>query len=288
MAEAALPPGPRLPRWLQTLGFILAPVPWIEANRRRYGDVVTFRSLFDPGLRDGVRLRAGQAGVPRLARAAARRRGQRRAGPGGGRAVGAAARRRRAHAPAQAAVAVVPRRADARLRARDARGGRPRDRLVSGGRAVRAAAAHPAAHPGDHHARRVRRGRRPAAGRADAAGAHDGRPRGLAAGACCCSCSPGGRRGAGAGEQFEARASRRGRADLRGDRARRAEPDLGGARGRAVDAAAGPRRGRPADDRRRVARRAGHAARGRPRDHRHRAGVGVRAAAAKSARARSG
>ena len=49
MAEAALPPGPRLPRWLQTLGFILAPVPWIEANRRRYGDVVTFRSLFDPG-----------------------------------------------------------------------------------------------------------------------------------------------------------------------------------------------------------------------------------------------
>ena len=49
MVDAALPPGPRLPRWLQTLGFILAPVPWIEANRRRYGDVVTFRSLFDPG-----------------------------------------------------------------------------------------------------------------------------------------------------------------------------------------------------------------------------------------------
>ncbi|HZI91701.1 MAG TPA: cytochrome P450 [Thermoleophilaceae bacterium] len=49
MVDAALPPGPRLPRWVQTLGFILAPVPWIEANRRRYGDVVTFRSLFDPG-----------------------------------------------------------------------------------------------------------------------------------------------------------------------------------------------------------------------------------------------
>ena len=44
-----LPPGPRLPRWVQTMGFIFAPVPWIEANRRKYGDVVTFRSLFDPG-----------------------------------------------------------------------------------------------------------------------------------------------------------------------------------------------------------------------------------------------
>ena len=31
------------------MGFIFAPVPWIEANRRKYGDIVTFRSLFDPG-----------------------------------------------------------------------------------------------------------------------------------------------------------------------------------------------------------------------------------------------
>jgi cytochrome P450 family 135 len=44
-----LPPGPRLPRWAQTMGFIFAPVPFIERNRRRYGDLVTFRSLFDPG-----------------------------------------------------------------------------------------------------------------------------------------------------------------------------------------------------------------------------------------------
>ncbi|MFN2615948.1 MAG: cytochrome P450 [Thermoleophilaceae bacterium] len=43
-----MPPGPRLPRWLQTAGFIFAPVPFIEACRRRYGDVVTFSSLFDP------------------------------------------------------------------------------------------------------------------------------------------------------------------------------------------------------------------------------------------------
>jgi cytochrome P450 len=32
---------------MQTAGFILAPVPWIRACHRRYGDVVTFSSLFD-------------------------------------------------------------------------------------------------------------------------------------------------------------------------------------------------------------------------------------------------
>src|SRR3954471_7370629 len=42
-----LPPGPRLPKWMQTAGFILAPVPWVRACHRRYGDVVTFSSLFD-------------------------------------------------------------------------------------------------------------------------------------------------------------------------------------------------------------------------------------------------
>jgi cytochrome P450 family 135 len=42
-----LPPGPRLPRWVQTLGFIL-PVPYISACRRRYGDLVTMGTLFDP------------------------------------------------------------------------------------------------------------------------------------------------------------------------------------------------------------------------------------------------
>lgn len=46
-AESAFPPGPPLPRWVQTLGFLFAPVPFIEGSRRRYGDVVTFGSLFD-------------------------------------------------------------------------------------------------------------------------------------------------------------------------------------------------------------------------------------------------
>jgi cytochrome P450 len=43
----SMPPGPRLPRLLQTLGFIFAPVTFIESCRRRYGDVVTFGTLFD-------------------------------------------------------------------------------------------------------------------------------------------------------------------------------------------------------------------------------------------------
>jgi cytochrome P450 len=33
---------------MQTFGFLFANVPWVEANRRRYGDLVTFSSLFDP------------------------------------------------------------------------------------------------------------------------------------------------------------------------------------------------------------------------------------------------
>jgi cytochrome P450 len=44
---ASMPPGPRLPRVLQTIGFIFFPVPYIEACRRRYGDIVTMGTMFD-------------------------------------------------------------------------------------------------------------------------------------------------------------------------------------------------------------------------------------------------
>jgi cytochrome P450 len=47
-AASPMPPGPRLPRWMQTCGFIFVPVRFIGACQRRYGDVVTFSSLFDP------------------------------------------------------------------------------------------------------------------------------------------------------------------------------------------------------------------------------------------------
>jgi cytochrome P450 family 135 len=46
-AISPLPPGPRLPRAVQTLGFILVPARFIDGCRRRYGDIVTFSSLFD-------------------------------------------------------------------------------------------------------------------------------------------------------------------------------------------------------------------------------------------------
>src|SRR5687767_9682761 len=42
-----LPPGPRLPRWLQTFGFMFVNRRFVDGCRRRYGDLVTFSTLFD-------------------------------------------------------------------------------------------------------------------------------------------------------------------------------------------------------------------------------------------------
>ena len=47
--QAALPPGPKLPKLIQTLGFAVMPARFFDACRRRYGEVVTFRTLFDSG-----------------------------------------------------------------------------------------------------------------------------------------------------------------------------------------------------------------------------------------------
>jgi cytochrome P450 len=44
---AGPPPGPPLPRWLQTLGFVVGGVRFLDAVRRRYGDVVTLGTTFD-------------------------------------------------------------------------------------------------------------------------------------------------------------------------------------------------------------------------------------------------
>jgi cytochrome P450 len=77
-AVAALPNGPRLPRFMQTLGFIFFHRRWLNANRRRYGDVVRFSTLFDPCFvmvfdpasvkqvfrAPPERLRAGEANAP--------------------------------------------------------------------------------------------------------------------------------------------------------------------------------------------------------------------------------
>jgi cytochrome P450 len=45
--ETRLPPGPPLPRLLQTLGFILLGPRFLAACRKRYGGAVTFGTLFD-------------------------------------------------------------------------------------------------------------------------------------------------------------------------------------------------------------------------------------------------
>ncbi len=45
--ETSLPPGPRLPRVLQTAGFVFAGPRFLEACRRRYGSAVTFSTMFD-------------------------------------------------------------------------------------------------------------------------------------------------------------------------------------------------------------------------------------------------
>jgi cytochrome P450 len=45
--DTPLPPGPQLPRLIQTAGFIIGGVRFLEALRRRYGDVVTMSTLFD-------------------------------------------------------------------------------------------------------------------------------------------------------------------------------------------------------------------------------------------------
>jgi cytochrome P450 len=45
--ESRLPPGPRAPKLVQTAGFVLRGADYLEACRRRYGDAVTFRTIFD-------------------------------------------------------------------------------------------------------------------------------------------------------------------------------------------------------------------------------------------------
>ncbi len=47
--QPSLPPGPPLPRALQTAGFMVGGARFLDACRRRYGNVVTLRTLFDNG-----------------------------------------------------------------------------------------------------------------------------------------------------------------------------------------------------------------------------------------------
>jgi cytochrome P450 len=46
-SEPRMPPGPRLPRVVQTAGFMFGGVRFLDSCRRRYGGAVTFSTLFD-------------------------------------------------------------------------------------------------------------------------------------------------------------------------------------------------------------------------------------------------
>ena len=46
----SLPPGPGMPRSLQTLGMLTRQRPWLERNRRRFGDVFTIKLHRFPAL----------------------------------------------------------------------------------------------------------------------------------------------------------------------------------------------------------------------------------------------
>jgi len=47
--SAGLPPGPQLPRWAQTFGFLLGGIRFLEICRRRYGGAVYMQTVFDEG-----------------------------------------------------------------------------------------------------------------------------------------------------------------------------------------------------------------------------------------------
>src|SRR3954464_6699833 len=49
MGAVALPPGPRLPAYVQTLAFLFGARRYFDACRRRYGDVVWMSTAFDRG-----------------------------------------------------------------------------------------------------------------------------------------------------------------------------------------------------------------------------------------------
>ncbi len=154
-----LPPGPRMPRALQTAIWSRQAQWLLEQGRARFGPMFTIRIAYegdwvvlaDPELVKQV-FTGDPQGLPR-------RRGQPDPAPDPRRELGPRPRREAAHQPAQAAAAALPRRADAGLRREDDRDRRPRDRELADRRPLQAAAADAGDHAGDHHRDRLRRPR---------------------------------------------------------------------------------------------------------------------------------
>ena len=264
------PPGPPLPALVQTVGLLAFRRPYLNACRRRYGDVVSLRTLFGPRVRRRLRPRRSSASCS----------GRRPSAP-------APARRTRppsrctdaprcccSTAPSTSASGACCRRrfTGERMRAYErviARGGRPRDRLLAGRRAVRADAVDARVDARGDHAGGLRGRRRPRGRRARSARyAGCSRPRpGRASSAtavrsasCCTRRSPGAARRPTSSERTDVLSALIGAA--------RDDEDEGA-------------------ERRRASRRAGHAAGRRPRDDRERARLGARADPRRRARSAS-
>src|SRR4051794_31201126 len=272
LTATKLPPGPRLPKWMQTAGFIFFNRPWIDGCRRRYGDMVTFSSLFDPRfvmVFEPELVKQVFRGSPEQLRA-----GEANAVLGpvvGERSVllldGAEHMRQRK--------LLLPPFHGQRMRAYEEVMREAADRAIDSWPVGEEFALLPSMQAltarGDHaHGLRVR-GRRPQ-GRAPAAHTGDDRPGVATDGRRAARAVRRPLRHAQRGRTLRAAPRRARRAAVRGDRAPPRGAGPRGARRRLLDAGAGARRGRPRDVRPRAPRRTSHAARGGPRDHGHRTG----------------
>ena len=73
-----LPPGPRAPSLIQTMGWWMRPISFLERNRARYGKRFTIRLLGERVVRDALRPRRREAGLHVAAGRAPSRRGRAR------------------------------------------------------------------------------------------------------------------------------------------------------------------------------------------------------------------
>ncbi len=132
-APAGLPPGPRLPRAVQSVIWYRRAQWLMDQCQARFGDMFTLK-IADEGnwvmTSDPDTIKQVFTGDPRLLHAGE---ANRILLPVLGPELGAAARRRAAPAPAQADAGRVPRRADAALRRADGRHRRRGDRALAAG-----------------------------------------------------------------------------------------------------------------------------------------------------------
>ena len=166
--NTTLPPGPPYPRALQSLGWGVRPMPFMERCHERYGDIFTLKIAHEGTwvlLAHPDMVKQVFTGDPKVFHA-----GEGNVDPASarGQQLRAHPRRRRPHGPAQAAAPAVPRRADAELRRPAHRDRRPRGGELGHRHALPPLAADAGDHARGDPARRVRAG----GGRAPGGAAH--------------------------------------------------------------------------------------------------------------------